>query len=424
MKILRLFVGKDLNEKFKWFLIENDQIILESNSTFEEIANLEDAQLEVYLDANCCTIFKQNIAGISNKRLTNELVLGLVEEKLLDNIEDLTASVLRVDEDLAYVAIFNKKYYEALLDKLSSTNKQVRYLSSIVFITIYDENQPTIYLSNKQKFIRISKYEYVLLDDAEPIPLLLKEVLQNLNKKQVLLYGHDKFSKPDTIKTFEASLNVSCNLINDKFEFDYGNWNFFNQKSTSFKIKLNSQTKLELKKLYLYLKYALALLVVFYSISASLYAIESRNARSRAIKDLKNVININQAGTTTSLEVSIRAANSKISSLKHQQGMYNKNDAVSLLNTFLQVVSNLDASTINGFKYDNGKLEVFLTSNFNTKDFASLATIFNSNQINATLKDYKAYTKEQQSSSDTATSSLISGTSSDSQWVITLNSIT
>ncbi len=420
MKTLRLFISYDLDDLINWSLVEDNEKELSGSSSFEELAQTPCDSLEVYLDANCCSIFKTTITGISDKKLTEELVLGLLEENLVDDIELVIPIIMRIDEEFAYIAVFNREYYSSLIEKIENLNKTITFIQSFVYSTVFNENSWTVYLSDEQNFVRTSKYEYFLLDDKKPIPELLEDMLKSQKPEAIYIYPDKNFNK----KSLEKTYNITCNLVTDLPKFGHMIWNFYNRKSSKFKIKFQKPTVSSLQQLFKTFKYFLIFIIIFWLLDASIFVIHNLQLNSQIKAKLKNIVPP-KTSPFENLSDIIHVANNKLLLLKHQRGIYDQIDAVPLFQSFLQVVSNINPNDITQINYTYGKLEIFLLQRFDTNQFDSYKNIFATQKISADIISYREYTKNNKpdNSSDSGLlASLPNQTmiSDDTAWVITL----
>lgn len=384
MRILRLFINNNLNDPINWIMV-GDETTNSGSSTFTELAEFTDIQLEVYLNASCCNIIKADVTGISTKRLTEELVLGIIEESLADDIEEIKPIILRVEDNLVYIAVFNRDFYQTLIDKLIGLNKPIRFLQSFVYSTRENEGGWTVFLSDRQNFVRTSKYEYYLLDDNKPLPYLLEEMIEQEKPNSILIYADNK----EALNKLN-SLGVNSSQVLDNLEFGIQNWNFYNQKSTKFKIKLDLATKASLFKLLHTIKYLAIFLVILWSIDMISLLTNNYRLQSELKHDLKNVV------STTSVNKNLlELAADKITNMRHERGIYDEKDAIPLFSTFLEVVSNTNTDSITQINYDHKELQIFLNNNFNTNQFNSYRNILAAKRIQADIQDYKSYAKQQ-----------------------------
>jgi hypothetical protein len=151
MKILRIFVDNNLTAPVNLMLIDSDPTIEPqiSSSLLSEINITADVAIEIYLSAHCCNIIKVNIESLSNKRFTEEVVLGLIEDKIIDDISTIKGVMLK-NEDTVFVAIFNRDYFNGLLDALGNYTNQIKFIQSFVFTLDYQVDAWTIFLTTDQ----------------------------------------------------------------------------------------------------------------------------------------------------------------------------------------------------------------------------------------------------------------------------------
>jgi hypothetical protein len=412
MKTLRLFINSELSKPINWILV-NDTNIETGASSFNDLAGFDDVSLEIYLSTNCCSIFKTNVAGISSKRLTEELMLGLIEESLADEIDEVKAITLQVEDDIAYIAIFNKVYYETLMQLIHNLGKPVRFIQSFAFATIYNENCWTLFLSEEQHFIRTSKFQYYSLDDNKPIPTMLEDLLQLEKPESILVYADDSYNMEHLIN----NAGVKCTDAANQYEYGIPVWNFYIQKSTSFNIKLDPASSKSLFSLLKTVKYLALFLVLFWILDITMLLIDGIRIKSQINNNLKGVV----AATEINRGI-IQTANDKIANLRHLRGMYDNRDAVVLLTKFLQIVSTITPNDIKQFTYNNGEAEIILGSNFDNAQFNSYKDVLETRRVIATIEDYKTYSKKNKNKSEEANNNINAQTQviDDAAWVIKL----
>lgn len=416
MKTLRLFVNDNLDSQINWVLINDEANIESGSSTFEELSLFEDVTIEVYLCSSCCSVFKASVEGISSKRMTEELVLGLIEDSLADEIDEVKAITLRVEDDIAYVAIFNKVYYELLMQYIHDMNKPIRFIQSFAFTTIYEENAWTVFLSNKQRFLRTSKFEYYSLDDNKPVPALLEDLIQVDKPKALLVYADEQSGY--SIEYLSKHFDIKCVDVNNQFEYGIPVWNFYIQKSTSFNIKLDKDSKASLTRLLKTTKYLVIFLVLFWALDVAMLLIDGYRIKSQIKDNLKGVVTSNEINRGI-----LQTAVDKISTLKHQRGIYDNKDAVVLFTKFLQIVSTVTPNDIRQLDYNNGEMVIILGNNFDPSQFLSYKDVLETRQVVATIEDYKAYAKTMKKNSDEAKNNIKADQDQvidDGSWVITL----
>ena len=414
MKTLRLFINNDLNAPINWVMIADDNTTESGASTFAELAVFEDAHLEVYLSATSCSIFKTSVQGISTKRLTEELVLGLIEENLVDDIDEVKPIILRVEDDIAYVAIFNREHFDKLFGAINGLNKHIRFIQSFAYATLFHEKSWTVFLSKQQRFLRTSQYEYYSLDDNQPLPVLLEDMLLDGKPKSLLVYA-DEQSGYD-IRHLTEKFAIECVDSTNQYEYGIPVWNFYKQKSTSFKLKLEGNSKNSLMRLLKSFKYLLIFLVGFWFLSIVMLSIDNFRLKSQIVQNLKGIVTANELNKNI-----IQNAGEKLSTMNHQRGLYSGKDAMPLLAQFLEVVSIITPNDIKQISYERDEMQIFLGSNFTTSQFNSYNDILETKRIIATIEDYKIYAKRNKDSNK-ADNSLKQDEQppADSAWVVTL----
>ena len=428
MKTLRLFVDHDLDHAINWKLIDNEETIEDGASTFTEIQQFADVQLEVYLNASCCTIFRVDLSGISARKLTDELVLGMLEDSLVDDIEELKPVLMQVEDGLAYVAIFDRTFYEHLILSLTNLDRPIKLVQSFVYSTTIDEenNSWTLYLSDEQNFIRTSQFEYYLLDDLRPMPYLLEDMLKNttIKPKSITVYSDNEYD----LSMLKTKFNIDYANANTNLEFGRPVWNFYNQKSSSFKLKLDKLTQTNILKLATTLKYFAIIITCFWFINIINLYINKYKLESELKTNLSKISNIDNISPNT-----LNKLNDKLTKMIHQRGLFAEEDFIPMFKRFLKVVSTVGTDEITHIEYnsDSGILNIFLR-NFDTKQFESYKDILHTQRIDANISDYKSYQKANKSSQSSSLldnqQSSVDGVreqpiSDDTQWVITLKSV-
>lgn len=415
MRILRLFINNTPDESVNWILIDNNEPIQEGTSDFSELENFEDVQLEVYLNANCSSIFHTNITGISNKKLTEETLLGMIEEDIVDNIEDVKPILLKLEEGGAYIAVFNREFYETLILKLNALNKPIRFIQSFAFATSFTDNGDwTIYMDEEQRFVRTNTYEYFLLDDAKPIPELLKDMLADKPPASISIYTKD----PAIADYIHNKYNVPCTIISH-FSFGEIVWNVYNVKSSKLQFKLEKTTQKTLLQLLSTLKYFVSFIIAIWFLNMVVTFFANISLEHQLKKELSVITPIKTINGKT-----MEQLQHKVTDLHHQNGLYSSSDAIALMQSFLDTVSNVGTEDIIQINYAHNQLEVFLSNNFNSNQFVSYQNIFKTQHINAMIQTYKTFTKQMQpdaSQNDIdQVSANITEVSDNTAWVITL----
>lgn len=419
MRTLRLFVNNDLTAPINWVIVNEDGTHESGASTFDDLALFEDITLEVYLSTSCCSIFKTDVQGISSKRITEELVLGLIEENLADEIDDVKGIILRVEDDIAYIAVFTKAFYSSLMNEIQNLEKPIRFIQSFAFVTQYKENSWTVYLSNQQRFLRTSRFEYYSLDDNKPIPSLLEDLIAVDQPESLVIYADE--ASGYNVAQIGNKFNINCSDATNQYEYGIPVWNFYIQKSTSFNIKLSSVSRQSLQRLIKTGKYLAIFLVAFWLLDIAMLTIDGFRIKSQIKDNLKGVV-----ATTTINKMLIQTANAKINTLRHQRGIYDDKDAVVLFTKFLQIVSTITPEEIKQVEYDNGEMQIILGSSFDTSQFISYQNVLETRRVIATIEDYKAYSKKHKKSveeTNNAANNTLTDPSQmidDAAWVVTL----
>ncbi|MBY0379996.1 MAG: hypothetical protein K2P99_06320 [Burkholderiales bacterium] len=411
MKILRLFVTNHLEEPINWVIVEENEESKNGTSMWEELSIFENVQLEVYLDSNCCSILTTNVEGISTKRLSEELILGMLEESIVDEIEEIKPIILRTEEDLAYVAIFNKIFYQNLIAKLIKLNYTVRFLQSFAFSTKIHENEWALFVNKDQQFIRTSKFEYFLIDNEKPIPLIVKNMLNDNKPNLIRVYGDE----PELTHEINREFGVEC-VMESRLEFGTQVWNFYNAKSTQFNIKLDDGTRSYAVKLLKTVKSFAIIMLIIWIIDVLIFSYHIKSAESKLKKTMASSLQITQFTPQALQDVT-----DKLEDIKHGKGFYAPSDAIPLFSNFLNVMSDTGTDSIVQISYNNKTLEVFLNSNFNSSQFVSHKNILASQYIKATIVDYKTYQKQkkEQTNSNNPDASETQQ-ELDASWVVTL----
>lgn len=417
MRILRLFINNTPGESVNWILIDNDESTQEGTSDFSELESFEDVQLEVYLNANCSSIFHTNITGISNKKLTEETLLGMIEEDIVDNIEDVKPILLKLEEGVAYIAVFNREFYETLILKLNALNKPIRFIQSFAFATSFnDTGDWTMYLDEEQRFVRTNTYEYFLLDDAKPIPELLKDMLADKPPTSISIY-----TKDTAIANYiHTQYKIPCIIVSN-FNFGEIVWNVYNIKSSKLQFKLEKTTQKTLLQLFSTLKYFVSFIIAIWFLNLVFTFFANISLEHQLKKELSVIAPIRTVNSTT-----MELSQHKITDLHHQNGLYSSSDAIALMQNFLDTVSNVGTKDIIQINYAHNQLEIFLSNNFDSNQFVSYQNIFKTEHIDAMLQTYKSFAKQMQPDASQNNIDQASANSTEvsdnAAWVITLQS--
>ena len=417
MKSLRIFVSDNLEAEVQWCLLEHDNVIDTGSSSLDEIAAFESMPLEVYLSPASCSIFKLNVAGINTKNLTDELVLGLLEDNLTDDIDDIKPIIISLEDEIIYVAVFNSSYFERLMANIYSLDKPIRFIQSFVYATIFNDKSWTVFLNKEYSFVRTSKYQYYLLDDNKPVPSILMHMLLKKDDlpESLLIYNVAN----EDISSLVDDVGLNTEIINEKYFYGAFVWNFYNLKSSSFNFKFDINVKAELLKLLYVGKYFFACLFLFWLIQVATLEVSNLRLDTQLHKILHS--EGNQAS-----RVKLDNLRIEISKSEHERGLYSDNDAITLLRKFLQIVSNIDENTITAMDYSDHKLRIFVNDNFQADEFSNYRNILNINHVDVVIDNYKEYARAQKKANKNSTDSSNTGSdlkvSDNTAWVITLQS--
>lgn len=427
MRTLRLYLNNQLDQAINWTLVEDEKVIDNGASLLNEFSGFDNVQVEVYLNASCCSIFKTNkVSGISTKRLTDELVLGLIEEDLVDEIELLKPIMMRVEDNLAYVAIFNREFYEQLILQLINLDKPIKFVQSYVYSTTINEDakQWALYLSPEQNFVRTSQFEYYLLDDTTPLPQLFEDMLINsINKpSSVVVYADHSYD----LDAYKNKFNIDFSYSETPLAFSFPIWNFYNQKSSSFKLKVDNSTQRSLFQLLKTAKYFAVMMLIFWIINITNIYINKSRTESALKTNMAKITKVDKIDPATLDRIS-----SKLTGLTHERGLFVEEDFVPMFKSFLKVAAATDPDDITQVEYDynNATLTIFLRQ-FATNQFENYRDVFKSQHIIANIIDYKAYLKAHKSKAGNGkldNNQADGGNeeqplSSDTKWVLTLHS--
>lgn len=426
MRTLRLYINNQLDQSINWTLAEDGQITDNGSSFLNEFSGFENVQIEAYLNAGCCSIFKTNkVSGIRTNRLTDELVLGLIEEDLVDDIEALKPVMMRIEDNLAYIAIFNRDFYEQLISQLINLDKPIKLIQSYVYSTSIDENakQWVLYLSPEQNFVRTSQFQYYLLDDYIPLPELFEDMLINSENKpeQILIYSDQTHNLEEYHRKFNIPFIYAANVP----EFGIPIWNFYNQKSSSFKLKLEPVVQNALMNLLKTVKYFVIMVALFWTVDIINLYINKHKVDSELKTNMAKISKVDAISPAT-----LNIISKKLTDLTHERGLYMETDFVPMFGKFLKVAGIVEPDDITQVEYsqDDSSISVFLR-NFPTDQFQNYRDIFKSQHIIAEITDYKAYVKahktkliNSKSGNSKADNSMEEQPlTNDTKWVITLH---
>lgn len=427
MTILRVFINNEDLTSCDWQMLSGLENTGNGSDNLSRIMQMEFEHIELYISPHLATIFKVNLPDISDRKISDELLLGLVEDNLAEEIEDCKPILMRLNEGFSYIAILNRSFHHLLLSNLAEHIKQVKFIQPSSYLTDYVDDCWTVSLIGEHKFVRTSRYEYFLLDDAEPISLVLENMLDSYIGESLLVYSDDN----DFVDYVSAKYEFVAKPVS---ELNYGvmTWNFYNEKSKRFNVKLNSDSKSSLISVGKLLSLFLVVCAVAWLTNLAYLRYEKSTLESIVLNDLKGVITADQFNPNVLSQV-----DDKLNSVAHDKGVYGNGDYVYLFAVFLKVMPDISKDMIVGNKFTGNQLQVFLNSQYNSAQFYRDSIILKNKRILATITDYKSYQESINSSSssqsnngggvldsmDNSSSSTATAQMVDPAWVITLQTI-
>ena len=423
MRILRIFIGQEDLSLINWQLIENNLIADSGSSSLTELLLATVDPIEIYLAPSLATVIPIDLGEISDRKINDELLLGLVEESLAEEIEACKPILLRLNDGVAYVAIVSRHFYQLLLEKLVNNVKQVRFIQPFAYLVKQEADIWTLYLNGKDKFLRTSAYEYFILDDGSPLPELLEQMLKNYTSPTLALYSDD----PELALLITAKYNLSCKTYT---ELNYGvlTWNFYNEKSKRFNLKVNPATRRSLISLAGVAGIFMVVFIGYWLLNLGFMMYQQQRLQNQVNQDLAGIVASSQFTPNLLAQV-----DDKLSALEHDKGIYAASDMASLVDVFLKSMPDVSNHMIQGINYSANELVVFLSSQFQPSGFVNDQAILASKRINATLQDYKSYaaslsaaTKNNNGAgvlSNTSSASSSAAMLQDAAWVVRLQII-
>lgn len=426
MTILRLFIKDENLNEVNWQTVENIEVADYGQAPLSDLVQMEFDNIEIYLAPYLTTILKVELGAISDKKINDELLLNLVEEHLAEDIENCKPILMRLNDGIDYAAILNRSFYQELLAKLSNNIKQVKFIQPFPYITHLEPDTWTIYLIGADKFIRTSQYEYYILDDKEPIPEVLEQLLTGYVQDSIVLYAEDE----NVGKILNQKYKLNCKLY---AELDYGllNWNLYNEKSKRFDIKLHKDTQNHLVKSGKMLGIYVVIFAVFWVMNLFYMVYEKHKLQNQISMDLQGITASANFGPNLLSQV-----DDKLLAMEHDKGFYAPSDMISLFDVFLKSMPDVNNDMIEGVQYSGSQLNIFLSNDFNPSKFGNDQAILLTKRIKADIQDYKTYQAAQNksnsqnnngggvlSNTDVNSNSSSSASLQDSAWVITLQLI-
>lgn len=423
MIVLRIFIkNEDLIDNY-WQLVDANKVVDFGNSMLGSTLELSYEQVEIYLAPALSTIFKIDLGSISDRKINDELLLGFAEDYLAEDVEICKPILMRLTEGEAYIAVLNRAFYVALLKHLSEHIKQVKFIQPFPFVTNFEEGVWTIYLVGEDKFVRTSQYEFFLLDDNTLLPLVLDEMLKNYNNNKVIVYADNKL----IIDELESKYNLEC-VIPEEMNYGVVNWNFYNEKSKRFNLKLSLDAKIKLLRLGKIAGAFVTVYFVYWLLSLGSLLIVRSKIENQVVSNLKGIMVVDKF----SLDI-LNQADGKMRDIEHNKAVYFNGDFMPLFEIFLTSMPSIKHSMITGIQYSGNQLQVFLNPQFDSANFLNDKSILVLKRIDASLIDYKDYQASQASNAaknnnsggilDNGGNNGNSQEMTNAAWVITLQTI-
>mgnify|MGYP006340924407 FL=1 len=188
MTILRVFIHNEDLMACNWQLYDALEQTGAGSDSLAAIMKIPFDAVEVYLSPHLATIFKAELGAVSDRRISDELLLGVIEDNLAEEIDECKPILMRLTDGASYIAVLTRNFYQRLLESLSEHVKQVKFIQPFSYASHYQNNLWTVFLIGEHKYVRTSQFEYFLLDDAAPLPLLLESMLENYTEDSLILY--------------------------------------------------------------------------------------------------------------------------------------------------------------------------------------------------------------------------------------------
>lgn len=392
--ILRVFIATENLDNISWETVGQNQEKIDSGE--DRLVNVIKHQfdfIEVYLSPELSSVYELNdLAQISDKKINDNLILNLLEDSIAEDIEECKPLLLKLNEEFAYVTIIALDFYDNLIAILREIDaKKIKFIQSIVYSTLFNEDEWTICLNKDYSFIRTSLYEYYLLDDNEPIPDALDVLLSTVKAGQKIVLYTDN---PEIKTLLEQRYDIECNIASNVV-FGESIWNIYNAKSRKFRFKPSVQLKDGSASLLRYVKYSAAICVSLWLI-CFIDLISYKGAlNNRLQQELSKMISVKEFSPAV-----MNLVDNALRDLRHQKGLYSSGDMLPLLSDFLQNSNGVSDSNIVAIDYDKGELNIFLNSGYDVSQFSSLQNILATKSISATLTDYRTFKKQNDAASN------------------------
>lgn len=426
MSLLRIFIEKEDLGAVGWQTLNASELTDSGISPLDGLLKEDINAIEVYLSPYMATIIKTRLGDISDKKINDEFLLGTVEDSLAEDIEDCKPILMRLSDGADYIAILNRSFYQILLNKLSNHVKLVRFIQPFPYTTHFEDGLWTVYLVGNNKFVRTSQYEYFILDDLTPLPQTLIDLLGTYEKDSIVVYSEDS----QVVEILSSKYKLDCKQY---AELNYGTatWNFYNEKSKRFNLKINEDSKVKLLRLSRFAGIYALIFAIFWVINLGFLIVEKNRIQTQITKNLSGIID--GIKFTPNLWSQV---DEKISDMQHSKGIYADNDALRLFSIFLKTMPEVNNSMIQGIQYSGSQLTVFLNSQFDPSQFPNDRSVLATKRIQADITDYKTYQAAQSDANSknngggvlsntdpnsTGTSS--NSTMADAAWVISLQII-
>ncbi len=424
MTILRIFINNEDFTSCDWQMFSGIENTGEGVDDLSQIIQMEFEHIELYLSPHLATVFKVTLPEISDRKISDELLLGLVEERLAEEIEDCKPILMRLSDGFSYIAILNRNFYSLLLENLAEYVKHVKFIQPYSYLTDYHSGSWTISVSGKYKFVRTSRYEYFILDDQEPVSSLLESMLESYTGKEIYVYSDDN----NLIDYINNNYDCVARKVTD---LHYGvlTWNFYNEKSKRFNIKLDKNAKRSLVSLSKSLALLLFILFIAWIFNLVYLSYEKYKLEKSVITNTKGIVSMDKFNPNLLSQI-----DEKLNTTAHDKGVYGNGDYVYLFATFLKVMPDISKDMVVGNQFKGQQLQIFLNSQYSSTQFYRDSIILKNKRILATITDYKTYqdnlanaNQSNNSSSgvldDAGSSTSATAQMIDPAWVITLQTI-
>lgn len=375
--------------------------------------------------------------NIDLKKMSKEFLLNLIEDYLIDGVDDSEAFLIESEDNDYYIMTINKTWYNNLTTKLFSLNKKITALCPFVMATDYTTDVLTIYYTQKQKFIRTSCVEYIILDDTHPCSKVLDEIISHnlyANIKNVILYTsndqelslQDKFnnSNHETENSNNSTnSNSPNNAIDEKMLIEHierggkkvaKHYKQHHLNHLSYQSAINNRCNLIrydnkvskiLRELSRYKMPYWARYIIFFYIIANLLIICSILAlhfeKNRLDKLVETKINSSIDQSTIEdlkldniidTKAKISTIKNNIEQMRHDKAQYvNNKDFIPLMYFALRLIPQFGADSIVGINYQDNKLEIFVNNTFVMSNISGYIASFSYNSLNLQILDASLY---------------------------------